>query len=256
MVTRMDPVAGQRVLALKETIAAKFDEANWLELALLTGSIDLVRNHSRLIRSMAWGDQDYPGHVFSVLLDIVERDPENLGRLENYVVGKFEGGGIDISPPQNVAVNRIYFRPEAFSVPTDPVEPDLVAVMMPFSPELRPVYEAVSRAAAALGLRCMRADDIWQDAVVIQDIFSLIYRSPIVVCDYTGRNPNVLYETGIAHTLGKVVIPITQSRSDVPFDLQHHRYIHYLNNSEGLNQLRGEVESRLAFLVQRKEFRM
>lgn len=61
-------------------------------------------------------------------------------------------------------------------------------------------------------------------------------------------NPNVFYEAGIAHTLGKHVIPITQVADHIPFDLRHHRYIHYLNNKEGLAKLGAEVASRVGTL--------
>lgn len=43
-----------------------------------------------------------------------------------------------------------------------------------------------------------------------------------------------MYETGIAHTLGKHVLPITQSLDDVPLDMRHHRTIKYLPNAEGM----------------------
>jgi len=52
--------------------------------------------------------------------------------------------------------------------------------------------------------------------------FSLIFRANVVGCDLTGKNPNVSYEAGIAHTLGKQVVPLWQSEADVPFDLRHH----------------------------------
>lgn len=35
----------------------------------------------------------------------------------------------------------------------------------------------------------------------------------MVIADLTGKNPNVFYETGIAHTLGLEVIQITGSSS-------------------------------------------
>lgn len=83
----------------------------------------------------------------------------------------------------------------------------------------------------------MRAKDIWLHPTVIQDVFSLIFRADIVVCDFTGKNPNVFYEAGIAHTLGKHVVPITQLPGDIPFDLTHHRYLAHLNNAEGRTKL-------------------
>jgi hypothetical protein len=125
----------------------------------------------------------------------------------------------------------------------------LVSVMMPFSAEFSPVYLALQSAVAATGLRSVRADNFWEHATVIQDIFNLIARARFVICDCTGRNPNVFYEAGIAHTLGKDVIIVTQSEHDVPFDLRHLRYIHYLNNNEGLQKLSLSVQSRISNLL-------
>ena len=58
-----------------------------------------------------------------------------------------------------------------------------------------------------------------------------------MVVDFTGKNPNVMYETGIAHTLGKHVIPVSQTLDDVPFDMAHHRILKYLPNREGINAM-------------------
>jgi len=114
---------------------------------------------------------------------------------------------------------------------------------------LKPVFAAINHAAEANQLYCQRVDDMWDDSTVIQDIFSLIFRSTIVVCDFSGRNPNVFYECGIAHTLGKHVVPIAQHQSDVPFDLRHHRYLSYHNNAEGLVTLTDSLAKRFATLV-------
>jgi hypothetical protein len=38
----------------------------------------------------------------------------------------------------------------------------------------------------------------------------------IVVVDFDTRNPNVFYETGIAHTLGKHVVPTRKTRPVFP----------------------------------------
>ncbi|HVT36688.1 MAG TPA: hypothetical protein VHE37_13950, partial [Nevskiaceae bacterium] len=123
------------------------------------------------------------------------------------------------------------------------------SVMMPFAPALRPVYEELVRACAELGLQCRRADDIWDESEVIQDVFSLIWRSAVVICDFSERNSNVFYETGIAHTLGKPVIPILQQRGDAPFDLKHHRYIEYRNSASGRAALARKVGERLRTLL-------
>src|SRR4029078_12421748 len=78
---------------------------------------------------------------------------------------------------------------------------------------------------------------------------SLIDRSRIIVCDCSGGNPNEFYETGIAHTLGREVILITQSAHDIPFDLRHLRYIRYLNNAEGRAALSQALQARMQTLL-------
>jgi hypothetical protein len=83
----------------------------------------------------------------------------------------------------------------------------------------------------------------------MQDVVSLIDRSHLVIADCTGRNPNVFYEIGIAHTLGREVILITQNDADIPFDLRHLRYVPYLNNGEGLAALADRLRPRLADLA-------
>jgi hypothetical protein len=65
---------------------------------------------------------------------------------------------------------------------------------------------------------------------------------------YGGKNPNVFYEVGIAHTLGKTVVPITQSMDDVPSDLGHHRALLYYPNEQGYKDLTTEIEKRLKTL--------
>ena len=121
--------------------------------------------------------------------------------------------------------------------------------MMPFHPDFDRVYEVLQGVAGVVGLRCRRADDIWENPAVMQDVVSIIDRSRVVIADCTGRNPNVFYEIGIAHTLGWEVILITQKAADIPFDLRHLRYVHYLNHGEGLSALANRLRSRLADLA-------
>jgi len=64
-------------------------------------------------------------------------------------------------------------------------------------------------------------------AVKDVDLIAFLEAQGLVVCDFTMQNPNVFYEAGIAHTLGKPVIPITQDIDALPFDLKHRRALVY-----------------------------
>jgi hypothetical protein len=139
--------------------------------------------------------------------------------------------------------------PTVFVPVREPLNPRLVSAMMPFSREYDPVYEAITAAANDAGGECERADNIWEHSTIIQDIYSLIHKSAVVVCDFSGKNPNVFYEAGIAHSLGRSVVPIVQHAVDIPFDLQHHRAIIYHNNAEGLEGLKTRLTSGIGTLL-------
>jgi hypothetical protein len=138
--------------------------------------------------------------------------------------------------------------PKVFTLSGEPADEKLIAVMMPFDTSFKPVYEALAEAARATDGRCQRADDIWKRDTIIQDIVHLIETASVVICDISRKNPNVFYEAGIAHSLGKDVILITQNEEDVPFNLRHLRHIRYLNNGEGLEKLSKAVRDRIRTL--------
>ncbi|HEY2115488.1 MAG TPA: hypothetical protein VGJ51_10375, partial [Candidatus Angelobacter sp.] len=90
-------------------------------------------------------------------------------------------------------------------------------------------------------LRCERADDLFGSTVVIEDIYAGIKQAVLIIADLTGRNPNVFYEIGIAHTLDKEVLLLAQSMDDVPFDLRHRRILLYANTPKGCKELEMKI---------------
>ncbi len=110
-----------------------------------------------------------------------------------------------------------------------------IFVIMPFNPKLQPVYkDHISPLAERLGLTISRADDLFTTHAVMGDIWTSIVKCKVVLADCTERNPNVFYELGIAHTVGKPVILTTQSSDDVPFDVKHMRYLPYSYTPPGM----------------------
>lgn len=140
--------------------------------------------------------------------------------------------------------------PRVFKFPTrTPVESDLVAVMMPFDKSFDATYTAIKAAADDAGMRCHRADDIWINNHIMDDVISLIWRARVIVSDLSNKNANVFYETGIAHTLGRDVVQIARSIDDVPFDLRSIRSVTYFPNGEGLAELRKTITERIKTLT-------
>jgi hypothetical protein len=106
---------------------------------------------------------------------------------------------------------------------------DSCFVVMPFAAPQGGYYTTLYEPAIKkAGLTPVRADtDIFGTGKIIDQIWSGINKARVLVAELTGRNPNVLYELGLAHALRKPVVLISSNEEDVPFDVRHVRVIYY-----------------------------
>lgn len=112
-------------------------------------------------------------------------------------------------------------------------------IVMPFGvQDLEDLYnEFILPVLDGCKLDCARGDDIFGSNVVMDDVKAAIETADLVIADLSGQNPNVFYEVGIAHTLGKPVLLLSQSIEDVPFDLRHRRVLPYEYTPVGCKRL-------------------
>jgi hypothetical protein len=104
--------------------------------------------------------------------------------------------------------------------------------IMPFAPEFNPVYSAIERAAKDAStddshVVVKRLDEVSGAGRISDDLVAALKGAAFCIADLTGDNPNVMWEVGYAMGMGKAVITITQSISDLPFDLKDVRTIKY-----------------------------
>lgn len=120
----------------------------------------------------------------------------------------------------------------------------LCFVLMPFTePTIARVYrDVVTPALEAAALHPNKADDRY-GFDVMEDIWTGLNEARLVVADVTGRNPNVFYEVGIAHTLGKPLLLLSADGGKaIPFDLNRFRHILYRPTPRGLQDLRTSLD--------------
>ena len=97
----------------------------------------------------------------------------------------------------------------------------LCFVMMPIGPETDSVYrKLIGPTVARYGLVPLRTDEISGPGSTTEQIRVAIQQSRLCIADVSGRNPNVLYEVGMARTLGKPIVLLAQDMNDVPSDLR------------------------------------
>jgi len=151
--------------------------------------------------------------------------------------------GISLSEVSKLDADKSMIVKPYFGLPDKSISSADVFVLMPFKPEMKPLYDDhIVKVAADLNLSVARGDDFFTAHSVMLDVWSAIYSAKVIIADCTGRNPNVFYEIGLGHVLGKPVILITQNNEDVPFDVRHMRYIQYSYTPRGML----EFEKRLA----------
>jgi hypothetical protein len=131
-----------------------------------------------------------------------------------------------------------------FNLPEKQINEIDIFVLMPFKDDFKPVYEDhIRNVSKNLNMKVKRADDFFSSTNIIDDVWSAIFSSKILIADCTDRNPNVFYELGIAHTLGKKVIIITQNKDDVPFDINHRRYLLYDYTPRGMKSFEESLKN-------------
>ena len=128
-----------------------------------------------------------------------------------------------------------------------------VFVIMPFDSEFDAVYrDLIKNPLEKAGYRVSRADDPSRDSVFYENIYDQIVQSlwdaDYIIADLTGSNPNVTYELGIAHTLNKRTLQISQSL-DLMFDIKSQNVIPYIVEEDQLSGL----SEKLLSVIERSE---
>jgi hypothetical protein len=127
-------------------------------------------------------------------------------------------------------------------------------VLMPFAEQFDDIYKDHIEPTVEKYIDffdCMRADEIYEPNEIMESIWESLVTCEVVISDLTSKNPNVFYETGIAHTLGKPTILLSQTIDDVPFDLRHLNVILYDPSYRGCLKLRKDLTKALNVVLEK-----
>lgn len=113
------------------------------------------------------------------------------------------------------------------------IEPFSACVVMPFHPKFNKTYESIKKATKESGYVCHRSDEVFVTGDILRNIIQMILQAQVVIAVLDGNNPNVFYEVGIAHSVGKPVIFVAnKNRLEKSFDIDHNRMVLYNNTGE------------------------
>ncbi len=121
-----------------------------------------------------------------------------------------------------------------------------VFALTPLDNAFDDAYElGIKGACDEVGAYCERVDPAMYEGVIGDRIHILISKADIVVAEMSSQSPEVFYQTGYSHALGKPVILVTRDGGDIPFNLNQYAHIVY----EDIAPLKSELVERLRWVM-------
>jgi hypothetical protein len=172
------------------------------------------------------------------------------GKVDESVREVFAKSGIPIVIPGadiNETQHRLQSSFEEFAIdlpevtsgeqPSVPLH-EICFVAMPLGREQNLVFEeAILPAIKRAGYLPIRPEE----TTITSDVYESLKRSRTIIADLTNSSPNVFYELGLAHSLGKNVILISDREEDISFHLKMERVLQYDKSPAGINRLRSAL---------------
>lgn len=102
------------------------------------------------------------------------------------------------------------------------VIPHTVFCLMPFNRNYDKLYTNIRLICEDNDIECQRSDEVVEPGFILKQILELILQSQLILAVIDGRNPNVFYEIGIAHALGKTVILLAEdTKANKVYDISY-----------------------------------
>ena len=111
----------------------------------------------------------------------------------------------------------------------------------PIRRHIEGIIDAALRPALEDKYDLVVAHRISEPGSITKQIITEIYSAKLVVANLTNRNPNVMYELALRHSLGKPVIMIAEKGTPLPSDIVMERTIFYQNDARGVIELRENI---------------
>ncbi len=111
-------------------------------------------------------------------------------------------------------------------------------------------YREVIKPQAAKFYEVVKIDEKPGPGVIFQDMQREIAQADILIAEITPANPNVFYELGYAHALGKPTVLLAQRNGTLPFDIRSYRVVFYDDSIGGKSRVEADLARHLESIAQ------
>jgi hypothetical protein len=238
------------------------EESRTMREALDKPSFQQLR---REINEMKWR-ADQLLSEFNIAIIVVQYPPPAIGgpvlefNLLDLITENRSARSLDIESitdkiDQVIGILKHQPEPDAKTLepptPTFKVNKGFVFIAMPMDvedPALEDVHQTIKEVALSVGLVAERVDEPATTERITDRVLESLCRAEFVVADLTHSKPNVYYEAGYAHALGKVPIYIAREGTIIEFDLKDYPVIFFPN----MKKLKAELTKRLSGLLKKR----
>lgn len=142
------------------------------------------------------------------------------------------------------------------------IDENMIFCALPFTDIRLEIFDEVIKPEIEkqFGMNTIRSGNIFQPNLnIMESIWTYINQAKAVIIDLSDKNPNVFYELGICHTIGKPVIAICDKESlandyggSLPFDIGVINTIFYKNQGNGMEELKKALNANIRSVIEQR----
>ena len=185
------------------------DERSYLERQIIELNNKIVSTEAR------WKD------AYHLIMSSQEKQGELSGKISP--TSFLKGFGIDIKDIE--------------------IQKDLAFVLTPFHEDFFRTYDIICNTCKEMKIKAIRGDEEYIANDILKHVIQYVVKARVIIAILDGRNPNVFYELGIAHSLSKPTILLASKQTTIPFDLQNQFLILYEGEKDLKDKLRNALLS-------------
>lgn len=171
-------------------------------------------------------------------------------KYSNNIILDYGGNGMWVHP---------IFRAKELTI-----DQNMCFCVLPFNDDRLEIFDDIIKPTLEdkFKINVIRSGNIFKPNLnIMESVWTYINQAAFIIADLSDRNPNVFYELGICHTLGKSVITLCDEKSykddygeKLPFDINAINTIFYKNSGAGPQRLVQEIEKNVRALRSGRDY--